>query len=123
MGAFIPTSKIKKNTFKFNERFISLIFWRLENVKVAPEVEENIPPPLELRKRLPDESNTDKLPHISGTQQIINVQQHTRPIGSLPFGQVLPLNYGYRPIHTLLKVCNCKSYYFTNWALQFFSCI
>lgn len=83
-------------------------------MKVAPEVEENIPPPLELRKRLPDECITDRLPIISGTQQYLNVQQHSRPIGCLPFGQVVPVNYGYRPIHSVLKVCNCcKRYYFT----------
>jgi len=71
---------------------------------VIPEVEENIPP-LELRKRLPDECITDRLQqHISGTQQYMNVQQVTHPIGSLQYGQVVPINYGYRPINCILKV-------------------
>ncbi|VVC45470.1 Hypothetical protein CINCED_3A008269 [Cinara cedri] len=80
MGAFIPT----------------------RNVKVVPEVEENMPP-LELRKRLPDECITDRHQHIGGPQQYVNVQQHSRPIGSLPYGQVVPINYGYRPINSVLK--------------------
>ncbi|KAF0765942.1 msx2-interacting protein-like isoform X1 [Aphis craccivora] len=73
------------------------------NIKVVPEIEENIPP-LELRKRLPDECITDRLQHnIGGTQQYINVQQVAHPIGSLPYGQVVPINYGYRPINSILK--------------------
>ncbi|KAL4084571.1 hypothetical protein QTP88_027514 [Uroleucon formosanum] len=73
------------------------------NIKVVPEIEENIPP-LELRKRLPDECITDRLQHnISGTQQYMNVQQVAHPIGSLPYGQVVPINYGYRPINSILK--------------------
>lgn len=72
-------------------------------MKVVPEIEENIPPPLELRKRLPDDCITDRL-HVGGTQQFINVQQVAHPIGSLPYGQVVPINYGYRPINSILKV-------------------
>lgn len=70
---------------------------------MVPEVEENIPP-LELRKRLPDECITDRLQHINGAQQYMNVQQIAHPIGSLPYGQVVPINYGYRPINSILKV-------------------
>lgn len=70
---------------------------------MVPEIEENIPPPLELRKRLPDDCINDRLQHV-GAQQFINVQQVAHPIGSLPFGQVIPINYGYRPINSILKV-------------------
>lgn len=34
----------------------------------------------------------------------MNVQQVTHPIGSLPYGQVVPINYGCRPINSILKV-------------------
>lgn len=57
-----------------------------------------------MRKRLPDECITDRLQHINGTQQYMNIQQVTHPIGSLPYGQVVPINYGYRPINSILKV-------------------
>lgn len=73
-------------------------------MKVVPEIEENIPPPLELRKRLPDECITDRLQHVGRTQQFINIQQVAHPIGSLPYGQVVPINYGFRPINSILKV-------------------
>ncbi|XP_025411729.1 protein split ends isoform X2 [Sipha flava] len=72
------------------------------NLKVVPEVEENIPP-LELHNRLPDECITDRLQHLSEAQQYINAQQVAHPIGSLPYGQVAPINYGYRPINSILK--------------------
>jgi len=80
----------------------------LGSIKVVPEVEENIPSPLELHKRLPDEHITaDRLQQLSGAQQYnMNVQQVAHPIGSLPFGQVVPINYGYRPINSVLKVYN-----------------
>lgn len=70
---------------------------------MVPETEENIPP-LELRKRLPDECITDRLQHMGGNQQYMNIRQVTHPIGSLPYGQVVPINYGYRPINSILKV-------------------
>lgn len=70
---------------------------------MVPEAEENIPP-LELHKRLPDECITDRLQHIGSAQQYMNVQQVAHPIGSLQYGQVVPINYGYRPVNFILKV-------------------
>lgn len=55
--------------------------------------------------RLSDECITDRLQqHIGRAQQYMNVQQVTHPIGSLPYGQVVPINYGCRPINSILKV-------------------
>lgn len=70
---------------------------------MVPESEEHIPP-LELHKRLPDECIADRL-HMGGSQQYMNVQQVAHPIGSIPYGQVGAINYGYRPINSILKVC------------------
>lgn len=80
------------------------MFVFIGNIKVVPEVEENIPP-LELRKRLPDEGIADRLQHIGDAQQYMSVQQVAHPIGSLPYGQVVPIHYGYRPVNSILKVC------------------
>lgn len=84
------------------------MFVFLGNIKDVPEVEENIPP-LELRQRLPEEGITDSLQHIGDAHQYLSVQQAAHPIGSLPYGQVVPINYGYRPVNSILKV-----YYWIN---------
>lgn len=84
---------------------------------MVSELEENIPP-LELHNRLPDECITDRLQHLSEAQQYINAQQVAHPIGSLPYGQVAPINYGYRPINSILKVNNYCNTLISNYFLN-----
>lgn len=104
MNTFIPPPPSKISN-KLNIVNILLnVYFCLGNIKVIPEIEENIPP-LELRQRLPDECITDRVQHAGGSQQYMSVQQvAAHSIGSLTYGQIPPINYSCRPINSILKV-------------------
>lgn len=98
---------------------LNFFFYISGNIKLLTNIEENIPPRLELHKRLPDDRNSDRFQHVSAPQQQqqqqqqygVNIQEDTLPIGSLSYGQVTPINYGYRPLSALLKVRNIIQVY------------
>ncbi|XP_050524813.1 protein split ends isoform X2 [Daktulosphaira vitifoliae] len=70
-------------------------------VKVVSEIDEMSP--LELRKRLAEESIPDRIQHVNVPQHYISSRQLNHPLGSLPYGQVVPIHYNYRPINSVLK--------------------